>query len=112
MPIALNFLLASMNFLWRDQPIVIKTIAIMFINGCSTASNLAAEFKPPIPSVLIADNPLDETKNKIRPKTNWICESIRVKRLILKSFSNVNILLLIKPVIALATARKRIARTT
>ena len=67
MAMRLNFKVASSVFLCLDQPMVIKTIAIMLINGCSTASKRAAEFYPPIPRVCMALKPLAETKYKIKP---------------------------------------------
>ena len=42
MAILRNFLLPSRNFLCRDQPMVIKTTAIILIRGCSRASRRAA----------------------------------------------------------------------
>lgn len=53
-------------FLCLDHPIVINTIAIMFINGCSNEVNRnEASFICPSEA-----NPFGDTKYKIRPTNN------------------------------------------
>ena len=66
----LNLRWLSMNFLCLDQPMVIKTKAMMFVNGCSTANKRAGAFNPLIPKVWMALSPLPETKYRISPINN------------------------------------------
>lgn len=111
MAINLNFLALSITFLCLDQPIVINTIAIMFINGCSTANKRAAELNPPIPLVVIASSPLGETKNRIRPISNCKCDNISANNDTLKSLLKLKSLLDVNPEIAFITAKIKIAKT-
>ena len=59
-------------FLCFDQPIVIKTIAKIFIIGCSNHVNLTSD------SAIwpIEAEPSGETKYKIKPTTNCMCVAI------------------------------------
>lgn len=111
MAISLNFLALSITFLCLDQPIVISTIAIMFINGCSTANKRAAELNPPIPLALIAPKPLGETKKRIRPISNCICDNINANKETLKSLLKLKSLLASNPETAFITAKIKIAKT-
>lgn len=62
----LNFKSLAIAFLWRDQPIVIRTIAKIFSNGCSNAVSRNAESSME-PS---ESNPFGETKYNMNPITN------------------------------------------
>ena len=68
----LNFALAVVAFLCFDQPIVIKTIAKIFIIGCSNHVNLTSD------SAIwpIEAEPSGETKYKIKPTPNCMCVAI------------------------------------
>lgn len=63
---ALNFAFASMAFLCFDHPIVIKTIPIILIKGCSIEVNLS------ILSLICPNDakPKGETKYSINPINN------------------------------------------
>ena len=93
------------NFLCFDQPIVIKVIAIILINGCSTAVNRKAEFfiTTPTPELLKAEKPNGETKYNIKPINNCVCVPINPKIAIFLSLA-VNSFLPTKPAIAFTTA--------
>jgi hypothetical protein len=62
----LNFDSDVVNFLCFDQPIVIRVIAIMFINGCSIEVNLSA-LSDICPR---EEKPRGETKYNIKPISN------------------------------------------
>lgn len=81
MAIFLNLSVAKSSFLCFDHPIVINTIAIKLIKGCSIdVKRSAASFilKPEIPN--------GDTKYKMIPTKNWICVAINPKRAIFLSF--------------------------
>ena len=106
MAIFLNFPLLLSSFLCFDQPIVINTKAIILIKGCSKEVNRIAES---FISPSIAD-PLGETKYKIKPISNCMCERINANKEIRKSLSVNNFLETI-PIIALTAAKNKTVKT-
>ena len=99
MAIDLNFNSLETAFLCLDHPIVINTIAIMFINGCSNEVNRKeASFICPKDA-----NPNCDTKYKIRPTNNCVCVPINPNNAIFLSFG-VNSFLEFFPINELTTA--------
>jgi hypothetical protein len=72
--ILLNFASLAVPFLCFDQPMVIKTIARILINGCSRTVSLKSAFFIAAPESCL--NPFSETKYKIKPTTNCMCVAI------------------------------------
>lgn len=83
----LNFGLEVNFFLCLEYPTVINTTAKIPTNGCSTASNLEKESKPPIPLALMFFKPNGDTKYRNNPNSNCMCVTIRANNEILKSLA-------------------------
>ena len=72
MKMLLHFASLVVAFLCFNQPIVIKAMAIIFINGCSNHVNLTSD------SAIcpIEAEPRGDTKYKIKPTNNCMCVAI------------------------------------
>ena len=78
MAIDLNFNSLETAFLCLDQPIVIKTIAMILINGCSKEVNRSeASFIWPN-----AADPSGDTKYNTNPTNNWVWVPIKANKAI------------------------------
>lgn len=98
----LNFEVLSAAFLCFDQPIVIKTIAIILIRGCSNEVNRKAAFfiSPK------AEKPNGDRKYKINPTNNCMWVAIKPNKAIFRSLA-VNSFLEENPKALLTTATIR-----
>ncbi len=83
MAIDLNLASLVVAFLCFDQPMVIRVMAIIFVNGCSKEVNLkAASFICPKTA-----EPKGDTKYKIKPTNNWMWVPINAKSAIFLSLA-------------------------